>query len=195
MTHLSKVKYSLLSGIIILAAAPQFAAAQSSVTASDFYRCEALADKDAQLSCFLAETAKLRAAEPNAAAPITVDKTSVSQIPQAGIQEAEIKAPEAATPEVKQAEIRQAEIKQAKAKVPQTSNTRKLPIASTSTFGRYKFVRFTLENGEVWKQTERDRVRLGHEEPDILTIKRGAVGGAFARVNDKGTWIRVKQVE
>lgn len=190
MTHLSKVKYSLLSGIIILAAAPQIAAAQSSVTASDFYRCEALADKDAQLSCFLAETAKLRAAEPTAAAPLAVEKTSVSQIPQAGIQQAEIKAPEAATPEVKQAEI-----KQAKAKVPQTSNTRKLPIASTSTFGRYKFVRFTLENGEVWKQTERDRVRLGHEEPDILTIKRGAVGGAFARVNDKGTWIRVKQVE
>jgi len=58
------------------------------------------------------------------------------------------------------------------------------------------YLRFYLENGQVWDQTQPARVRhLGQESPDMLVIKNAAMGSFLARVNGKAPKMRVRRVE
>lgn len=79
-----------------------------------------------------------------------------------------------------------------KTKMPKS---RSLAIRSTTTVGANGYVRFTLENGEVWQQAEAARVRLGKAEPDMLVIKKGRMGGVLGLVNGKRPSFRVKQIK
>jgi len=173
MTPHSTFKQALLPAVILLMAVPQIASAQSSSQSSaplsGLYACEALTQKEAQLTCFLTETAKLRAAE-SSGDVIAVEKETFA--------------------EIKKAEVEKHE--KIKANPPKR---RTLAIKSASAYGPNGYMRFTLENGEVWLQKESGRVRLGRAEPDMLTIKRASFGSFLARVNDKGGSIRVKQVK
>ncbi len=161
---LSKTKYLIFAVMGFMVAAPMTVSAQTSVPLSGLYACESVADKEAQLSCFRTETAKLRVAETSGDLSV-VETDSVAQFEQA---------------------------KQNRAKAPKK---RTLAISSTSTYGRKGYIQFTLENGEIWQQTEAERVRLGKAEPDMLTIKKASFGSFLARVNDKGTSIRVKRIK
>ena len=48
---------------------------------------------------------------------------------------------------------------------------RTVAITGATPYGANGYTRFTLENGEVWDQIERARVRLGRGSPDVLVIK------------------------
>lgn len=50
----------------------------------------------------------------------------------------------------------------------------------------------TLEDGQVWQQTDgRIKIRTG----DMVTIDKGAMGGHFLQVNNEGRSIRVRRVD
>lgn len=177
MTKIFKTHLAFLSGIILTTAAPQIAAAQNSAPLAGLYACETISSSTAQLACFRAETAKLRAAETSGDV-IAVEKETFAEIKQAEVK----------------AEVKKVEAKKEKEKKAKTAKLRSLPIKSARRFGASRYYRFTLENGEVWQQAEQKSVRLGKANPDILTIKRSAIGGGFAQVNDKGQWFRVKKI-
>lgn len=174
MTLLSKTKMSLLSVTALIVAMPQIATAQSSAPLSDLYACERVTDKDDQLACFRAETAKLRAADTSGEI-VALEKESLE--------------------EIKQAEVKKAEVKKEKETKEKAQKERTLAIRSTKTYGANGYVRFTLENGEVWQQIEAGRVRLGKAETDTLVIKKAALGSFLARVNGKRPSFRVRQVK
>ena len=186
---LSKTRF-IVTAMIVVTAAPSLALAQSSNALSGLFACETLTDKTAQLDCFLAETAKLRGAETSGAKgglvtdtllPIQKNITpNTPTIPRG----AEAPAEKAIVDEEAFIPLRKDE----------TPKKRTLTIASTKTFGRNKYVRFTMANGEVWEQVSHGRFRLGKANPDKLTIKKASFSSFIARVNDKGTGIRVKRV-
>jgi hypothetical protein len=178
MVHAPK-KPILAAAAAALFALPQIAAAQSAAPLSGLYACEAIAQSDAQLACFRAETAKLRAAE------TTGDIVALEKETFAEIKKEEAKAAEKELTELKAAEeIRKNPPKQ-----------RSLAIQSAETYGANGYIRFTLENGEVWRQVESGRVRLSKGGGDVLTIKRKSLGSSLGRVNDKRPSFRIKRVE
>lgn len=172
---LPQKKYAVLPSLLVMLAIPHIAWAQSSASLSGLYACETLTDKDAQLTCFLTETAKLRAAETSGtsvavpAGPVAVETQSV---------------PAPAAPEF-------APLPEKNAKAPK-SRTMAIRNATTTANGN---VRFTLENGEVWLQIEKARVRLGKGSPDSLTIKRKSFGSFIGTVNGKRPSFRARRVE
>ena len=209
----SNIKFGILFAAIGALTAPQLASAQSAAPLSGFYACEALTTQDAQLSCFLAETAKLRAGDvsgdvlpaaplPSAslAAPpavsvgnLVAEKESLAVQQQSLAAEKEQLALEKTRLKVEQKRVAALEKNvEAKANPPKE---RTVAIVGTSKVGLANYVRFTLENGEVWQQKESGRFRLGKGSSNTLTIKRGALGSTRAKVNDKGRLIAVKQIK
>lgn len=173
MMIISKKKYAIFSTMLALTAAPQFALAQSAPL-SGLYACEAISGQADQLACFRAETAKLRAAETSGDV-IAVEKDTLD--------------------EIKKTEVRKAEVKREKAVKEKSAKTRTLAIRSTATYGSKGYVRFTLENGEVWRQTEAARIRFTDSGTDTLTLKRAAMGSHRGTVNGKRPSFRVRQVK
>lgn len=150
---------------------PLAAHGQSANSLDSLYACEALTDDADQLACFRAETAKLRAG----ITPLAVTPPPAPTIT----------APTPPEPEF-------APLKKPKeAKAPKS---RTMAIRSTSTTAS-GHIRFTLENGEIWQQLEKEYVRLGRGDPDMLTIKRKSMGSFLATVNDKRPSFRVRRVE
>jgi len=175
MTTFFKTKYAVFSVAALMIALPQIAAAQSSAPLSGLYACERVTDKDAQLACFRAETAKLRAADTSGEI-VALEKESLEDI--------------------KQAEVKKAEVKKEKEKKAKAQKERTLAIRSTTTYGANGYVRFTLENGEVWQQIEAARIRLGKAETtDTLVLKKASFGSFLGRVNGKRPSFRVRQVK
>ena len=193
---LSKTKF-IISVMIFVTAAPSLALAQSSNTLSGLFACENITDKNTQLNCFLDETAKLRGVE------TSVEKNALDNVAPLSIQKDVMpKQPtvlrEAEAPVVKEAPVEKAVVEDEPFIPVQKDTTpkkRTLTIASTTTFGRNDYVRFTMANGEVWQQSSYGKVRLGRGNPDKLTIKKAYFNSFLARVNDKGTGIRVKRVK
>jgi len=176
--------YHALPALIILMA-PPFATAQSSEPLSGLFACEALVDKDAALACFRAETAKLRGT--GVTTPPINAGTQTGTAPQRPVEKAAITAPESNDDNAKKFIPLNRE---------KTPKKRTLTIQSAQTYGGKGYMRFTLENGEVWQQTDSGKLRLGRGSgPDSLTIKKGALGSFRARVNDKAPSIRVKRVK
>lgn len=177
----SKINSTLIVLSIILA--PQVVTAQSSEPLSGLFACERLVDADAALACFRAETAKLRGTGA-IAAPVDAGKLSIE--PQSPIRKTDATIPKATNDNPE---------KFIPLKRDETPKKRTLTIQSVQTYGQNGYIRFSLENGEVWQQTERGNLRLGRSNPDKLTIKKGALGSFRARVNDKAPSIRVRRVK
>lgn len=188
-----KINYTLTALILIMM--PQLTAAQSSEPLSGLFACEALTDTEAALACFRSETAKLRGTEVRSgvtAAPVGLG-TQPRIAPQSPVQTIETQSP----------------VQKADVTIPKTTQddpekfiplnkdeapkTRILTIKSTERYGRNRYRRFYLENGEVWKQTEQAFMRLGKGNPDKLTIKTGSFGSYRARVNGKKPAFYVKR--
>jgi hypothetical protein len=171
---LPQKKFVILCSLPVLLAAPNIAWAQSSAPLSGLFACEVLTDKDAQLTCFLTETARLRAVETSGTS-IAVPTESVA------VETQSVPAP--AAPEF-------APLPEKNAKAPK-SRTMAIRNATTTSNGN---VRFTLENGEVWLQIEKACVRLGKGSSDSLTIKRKSFGSFIGTVNGKRPSFRVRRV-
>ncbi|WP_026942780.1 hypothetical protein [Hellea balneolensis] len=150
---------------------------------SGLYACETILDKDAQLNCFLAETSKLRVAETSGDF-ITIDKQAAEEIEKESYG---FNLP--SLPKLKLFSSTDTE------KSAKPLKTRSLAIKRTSTI-RKGYLRFYLENGQIWDQTQPAKVRhLGQETPDILVIKNAALGSFKARVNGKGPQVRVRRIQ
>ncbi len=189
MMRVLKTKTYMISAVVLMLGAPQVATAQTSASLGGLYSCEAIANKDAQLACFLTATAKLRAAD-RSSEFVPAEKSDMSAT--APVVSETAPAPkEAAVIEKNRAADTEDDFGKKTVKPPKI---RTVAIASTKTFGGSKYIRFTLENGEVWQQREAGKFRLGKATPDMLTIKRTSFGSYFARVNDKAPAIRVKRI-
>jgi len=176
-----KINHTLLALILVMA--PPLATAQSSKPLAALFACEALTAKDAELACFRAETAKLREAGV-ATTPVEVgEQTRVAS--QNPVQKA-VDDPTALSDDPE---------KFIPLRKDATPKRRTLTIKRAQPYGRNGYIRFNLENGEVWQQTQAGRLRLGKAGPNKLTIKKGALGGFLARVNDKAPSVRVKRVK
>jgi hypothetical protein len=183
-------KFSIALGLVFSAALSPFVMSQSALaqtgampsakTLEGLYACEAISAPTEQLACFKRETALLRAGETSGDF-VTIDKKAVKEIEKESFG---FNIPKlrlfAAKPGDKTSE-------------PLKELT--LPIKRTSKTSSGK-IRFFLENGQVWEQTEKKYAgRLGKGKPDMLTIKNAALGSFRARVNEKGPLIRVRRVQ
>ena len=71
-----------------------------------------------------------------------------------------------------------------------------LDIRKTTEFG-HKKTRFFMANGQVWEQTDGNKVRIPkvrNEELNTADISKASLGSFFLRVNGKGAAIRVRRV-
>lgn len=187
---------SILSGAILMMGAPCIALAQTSTSLSGLYACEALSDANAQLSCFRTETAKLRAADPSAVSGAVSLAPNSSSPDSSIIQKQSLIAGESGSaPDSPALEVKQAEDDSFGFTKPKKPKSRTLAIQSSEPWGNNRYIRFTLENGEVWQQIESGRVRLGKAEPDLLTIKKASFGSFLGRVNDKRPSFRVRRIK
>lgn len=221
MTRLLTSKLSLLSAAALMLGAPQMASAQSASALSGLYACEGISDISAQLACFRAETAKLRAADPSVSSTPSVSSspslssTSLSSTSGAVIERKSLTAapvarapsssslPAAQPAEIKQAEITKPVLKESedenfgftKKEPPKEIESRTLTVASTERWGPSRLIRFTMENGEVWQQTDAKSIRVGKGNPDVISIKKARLGSFVARLNDKKPAFRVKRLK
>jgi len=221
MTRLLTSKLSLLSAAALMLGAPQMASAQSASALSGLYACEGVSDISAQLACFRAETAKLRAADPSVSSAPSVSSspslssTSLSSTSGAVIERRSLTAapvarapsssslPAAQPAEIKQAEITKPVLKESedenfgltKKEPPKEIESRTLTVASTERWGPSRLIRFTMENGEVWQQTDAKSIRVGKGNPDVISIKKARLGSFVARLNDKKPAFRVKRLK
>ena len=213
MTRLLTSKFSLFSAAALLLATPQFAAAQSAPSLSGLYACEGVSDISAQLACFRAEIAKLRAADPSVSSAPSVSSTPSSSgavIERKSLTAAPVarapsssSLPAAQPAEIKQAEITKPVLKESedenfgltKKEPPKEIESRTLTVASTKRWGPSRLIRFTMENGEVWQQTDAKSIRVGKGNPDVISIKKARLGSFVARLNDKKPAFRVKRLK
>lgn len=71
-----------------------------------------------------------------------------------------------------------------------------MTISEVGTVG-YNTRRFTMTNGQIWDQTDTDRVNVPRArggEPLQAEIRRAGAGGFFLRINGQGRAIRVERV-
>ena len=205
MTKFCKTKFSLCAAMMVGLGVPQIASAQDA-SLSGLFGCEAISNAQAQLSCFQIETAKLRG-EAAASAPVLapapiivpgptppVTDSLAAQKESLALEKQQLAAEkDRLAAEKKRVAALEKQVKEKdKAKSP---DTRAVAIASASRSPVSGYVRFTLENGEVWQQRESGRVRLGKAEPDILVIKKKSLGSFIGRVNDKSPSVRIKRVK
>lgn len=183
---------SLASAALTLSlAVPVAASAQSSSALSGLFACEAIASDSAQLACFRAETAKLRPAQPvlrSAPAPIVQSPAPARTESVAAIVPEP--APHVVVQPVPQVMVgKRPKVKSRKA------GKRSVGIRTAKAYGAKGYYVFTLENGEVWQQVTRAKVRVGKgSKPDVLDLAPATMGSYFARVNGKSPAIRVKRI-
>jgi hypothetical protein len=69
------------------------------------------------------------------------------------------------------------------------------PVAALQKFGRGK-VRFVLENGQVWEQTNGPdlRLKIRKDRPLVVHITKGTMSGYRLRVNGKGKMVTVRRI-
>lgn len=186
---------SILSALGVIIAAPQMAAAQTSNPLAGLYACEAVTNADAQLACFRAETAKLRGGE----ATVSVPDVSVPDVRAPDVRAPAISAAPVIPAEPLAAEKESApvfnEAFETKTKTAKAPKQRSSAIRNAATYGANGYIRFTLENGEVWQQIERANLRLGKGSPDVLTIKKASLGSFRGRINDKRPSFRIKRIK
>jgi hypothetical protein len=172
---------------LALFAAPAFAQAKP---LEQVYACASVADSTARLACFDAAVAGLKQAS---------DAGNLSVVSRAQIEKAEKEAFGLPTPSLtamvettSAAPAAASTVKPSKQK-PQELDRVTLAIREVGKMpdGRY---RFTMENGQVWRQT--DDIRLGgmSEKNLMAEIRKAALGTFIMKIGNRSA-IRVKRVE
>lgn len=177
-------KFSTALSLITLAAFSQPALAQSvtaptAKTLAGLYACEAISAPTEQLACFKRETALLRTGETSGEF-VTIDKAAAKEIEKESFG---FNIPKLKLFGGKDGDKKSESRKELSFAIKRTSKTAR------------GYVRFYLENGQVWEQTQSGYVgRLGKKDPDTLLIKKAAFGSYTARLNEKGPLTRVRRI-
>jgi hypothetical protein len=178
-------KFSTGLSLVILTTFSQTAQAQSpeahsAKTLSGLYACEAISAPMEQLACFKRETALLRTGETSGEF-VTIDKAAAKEIEKDSFG----------------FNIPKLKLFGGKSEGKKSESLKELSLAIKRTSKTARgYIRFYLENGQVWEQTQAGYVgRLGKKDPDMLLIKNAAFGSFRARVNEKGPLVRVRRIE
>lgn len=165
----------MLTACLLFLAAPAFAQEKP---LAKVYACSDIKDGAQRLACFDAAVAGLKADEA---------KGDVAVVSRGQIREAEVKSfglPNASVT----SSVAAAAGKPAKPE--ETPDKVKMAVKSISAASDGKIF-FSMENGQVWRQTDGDHVDLGNP-PWIAEVRKGALGSFMLSVNGKHA-VRVKR--
>lgn len=170
----------LAAGAVLITALSGAGAAQAQQSLTDkLYACIGMTDAQARLACYDAAVGELKQAQSTG---------DVAVVSRADVQKAEKDQFGFSSPP--QAAII-AGVNPA-ADEPELDNV-KVTITGAAKRADGKF-RFTLDNGQVWDQTDTVRVRMLPDAPFAGEIRKGALGSFFLKPADK-TAVRVKRVK
>ncbi|MEP3889371.1 MAG: hypothetical protein ABJN69_02820 [Hellea sp.] len=196
MTILPQIKYSILPAMLLSMAAPQISFAQSSSPLSGLYACEAVSGDAAQLACFRAATAKLRASETLGGSVAAERERLANEKESLALERQRLAAERESLADAKKPEFSKTPaFSKSLENKPEAPKSQTVAITKTQILKGSGYVRFTLANGEVWQQTEPENVRLGRASPDVLVVKKRRIGGYLGKVNDRRPSFSVKRVK
>ena len=172
----------------ILLATPLTANAQTPDILNKLYACKTITDAAARLECYDLNTGAVESAQETGEL-ITIDKAearkirkesfgfNIPSLPQLGLFKRSETSKNSDVSKNKDFEAISANIKSAK----------------KSATGRHTF---TLDNGQVWAQTQSARVpTIRKKRTYTMKIRRAAMGSYIGIINDTGAGIRLKRIE
>ena len=170
--------------VLILCAAPAFA--QEAQPLDRIYACAAMEDSAARLACYDAAVAGLKQAQ---------SAGEVGVVSREQIQKAEKDAFGLQRPALAELVEKPAPVAAAAPKAADVQSPDKVTLAikqvSTGADGRY---RFTMENGQVWRQTDEASLERLSDPGLTAEIRRAALGTFMMKIGNRRA-IRVKRVE
>lgn len=149
-------------------------------TTEAVYECAALADDMERLACYDAAVGRLKAAE-EAGEVTTISKTEVETVQREAFGFSLPSLPRIAMPKFGDGE--DGEIKEITAGVESIKSS------------RVNGLRITLENGQVWQQTDGRRVTYSKRKGVKEAVVKQAAFGSFMMKLDGGVAFRVKRVQ
>lgn len=183
-------KYGLVAlAAATLALSPAHAAEQS--LASDVLACAAQPDEKAQLGCYNAIAARLKAAQATAAqTPKTEGGTWYNPSSWFGSTQP---PPARAAGRPPAAQFGSETLPENPTTEPPRLDEITVKVASAS-YNYFRRFTVTLDNGQVWRQLESDTsvARFGDEGGESVTIKRGWMGFVLSL---NGKWYQVKRIK
>ena len=195
------VRLLLMISPLALASAANAQAAGSPL--DPLFACREIADDSARLACFDAATDALRS-ETESGDVVAVDRERIEAAEEATFG---LSIPNFSLPSLRGENTQLAEAADAEAASPERVVTRNddgnieriegllVSEVETSPAGN---VFVTLANGQVWRQTDNTHiqgVRRGATEGLTASIRGGALGSYFMRLNNGGRWFRAERVQ
>jgi len=191
MTKLSRTsKTILLSAGLIASAAilPSTASGQTPDVLAKLYECKALTDNAARLNCYDAAAGRVEAAQQTGEL-VAIDREAAEEIQRDSFGFNIPSLPKISL--FNRANKDKKDAPSAKADFDEVV----FPIKSVRKMNNGR-VKFYLENGQVWQQTQDKRVpKIRSGQTYSLQIKKAALGSFMGRVNGKGSGIRIKRVK
>ena len=161
-------------------ALPAFA--DKPVSTGDVYACAEIDDNDARLACYDTAVGRLKAAE-EAGEVATVTRADVEQVKRDSFGFSIPSLPKLALPKLGGGDESDGEIKQIEQAV---VNVRTTP---------YKKVIVTLENGQVWEQTDSTKIFISKKRPPQSATVKAASFGSFKMRLDNGRVFKAKRIK
>lgn len=172
------MRISLAPMAVIAFALPAFA--ETPVSTGEVYACAEIESNEERLACYDSAVGRLKAAE-EAGEVATVTRQEVEQVKKESFGFSIPSLPKLALPKLgggDDGEIK--ELQQA--------------IASVQTTALKKVI-VTLENGQVWQQTDTTKIQVSKKRPpQMATIKTASLGSFKMRL-DKGRVFKAKRVK
>ena len=157
------------------------AVAEGPASTTDVYACASIEDDAGRLACYDNAVGRLKAAE-DAGEVATITREEVEQVKRDSFGFSIPALPKLALPKLGGGdddgqidEIQQAVV-----------NARTNP---------YKKVIITLDNGQVWEQTDSTRIYLSKKKPPQMAKIKSAAVGSFKMKLDNGRTFRAKRVK
>jgi len=172
------IRISVVSAISILVLLPS--QAETPASTADVYACATITDDTGRLDCYDNAVGRLKAAE-DAGEVATITRDEVEQVKRDSFGFSIPSLPKLALPKLGGGDDGQLdEIQQSVVKV------RTNP---------YKKVIVTLENGQVWEQTDSTKIFVSKKRPaETATIKSAAMGSYKMKL-DNGRTFRAKRIK
>ena len=191
MTILPQAKHFILPVTVLMLAAPQMAFAQSSGSLSGLYACEQLAGDAAQLACFRAETAKIRASDSFGGSVTAETQRLAAERERLAVERQRIEAEKESLAKAKKPAFNEDFEKKRDAPKSQT-----LAITQAQDL-RSKWL-YALYAGK-WRGLATNGIRAATSGPSLAGYAGGQKGqgsaGYIGKVNDKRPTFRVKRVK
>lgn len=188
--HPTCIKTATLIGIAIAAIASlPNASAQTHDIMSKLYDCKTIADDAARLECYDQGVGRLETAEKSGEL-MTIDRESVNQIKRESFG---FNIP--SLPKLKLFNRDKSNETAATKAEDMDDGTLTLTLKSHRIMANGR-IKFYFVNGQVWEQTQTKRARkIRDGETTTLVIRPAAMGSYMAKINGKGTSLRVKRIK